>query len=57
MARKKKEVDEVEKVEKKPVFKKTKTEVMPVCPVCKSESVKLERKTIYKCLSCNNRFQ
>ena len=55
MARPKKEVSEV--VEEKPKAKKVKADVMPVCPVCDSDAVKLERKTIYKCLACNNRFQ
>ena len=53
MGRLKKVVEETEK----PVAKKVKVGVMPVCPTCKSETVKLERKSIYKCLSCNNRFQ
>ena len=55
MGRPKKEVSEV--VEEKKEVKKVKADVMPVCPICNSESVKLERKSIYKCLKCNNRFQ
>jgi ribosomal protein L37AE/L43A len=57
MGRQKKEVkDEVVIEDKKPV-RKVKADVMPACPVCGSEAVKHERKTIYKCLACNNRFQ
>ena len=55
MARPKKEVSEV--VDSKPKAKKVKADVMPVCPVCDSSAVKHERKSIYKCLACNNRFQ
>ena len=51
MPKKKKEViEEVEVVE-------VKADVMPVCPVCGSESVIVERQPIFKCLSCINRFQ
>ncbi len=56
MAKKKKiEVEEITEI--KPKAKKVKADVMPVCPHCKSESIIVERQPIFKCLSCNNRFQ
>ena len=54
MPKKKKEV--IEEVEVKEV-KKVKADVMPTCPHCKAETVVVERQPIFKCLSCNNRFQ